>query len=69
MTLVTVKKCCATCNCWNGPRELINSGKSIRCKNSGDAGNCINENSSYIHKETKADNNGCIKYEKWNQLK
>lgn len=69
MPLITNKKCCATCNFWGGPRELINSGKSIRCKNSGDNGTCTNQNSSYIQKEIKADNNGCINYEKWNQVK
>lgn len=69
MPFITNKKGCATCNCWSGPRELINSGKSIRCKNPGDVGICTNQNSSYIQKETKADNNGCLKYEKWIQLK
>jgi hypothetical protein len=69
MTFITSKKCCATCNYWSGPRELINSGNSMRCKNPGDGGICINQDSSYIKKATKADSNGCIKYQKSIQIK
>ena len=63
------KKCCLTCTYWNGSRKTVFQGKEAACNISRDTGNCSNKSSIKQGKAMSAGDSGCIKYEKWNQLK
>jgi len=65
----TKGKCCLTCTYWNGSRKTLFQGKEAACNISRDTGNCSNKSSIKQGKAMSAGDSGCIKYEKWNQLK
>jgi len=61
-------KHCATCTYWNGRREIVSGGQSVRSI-PNDKGICNNPKSSFKGKSTLADYGSCLKYEKWQVLK
>ncbi len=67
MSTLLDRKCCGTCEHWQGSREATRNG--VRCKNANDEGICGNRKCSQHDKGTKAGYHCANKYEQWSQYK
>ena len=68
-TFTFKRKACATCTYWSGPRKINFSSDAVTCDKSNTTGMCGDTRSSFKKRDTRADQNGCSRYEKWNALK
>ena len=64
MSLLFNRKCCATCEMWQGARELDAFKTHVRTEQGNIEGRCMDRK-----KDSQAGYGGCTHYSKWKLLK